>query len=98
LDFQTRQAHRQPEPPRPGAARIHVKHALALANFWLVGVAGDHHPDPGGGGVQVQFLKVVAEVDQAASYLHGLGDGQPLGPGVNVHVAPDRDHGRDGAQ
>jgi len=81
-----------------GAAGVEVEDAVAPGDGGLVGVAADDRSDAGGGGVEVEVVDGVDEVEEAAAQLYGFGGVQVVEDGGGVHVAADGREGSDFAE
>jgi hypothetical protein len=68
-----------------------------VVNGGLVGVAVENYAEAGGLGVEVEVVKVVDDVDEAAGDLDGLGGGEGGAGAVGVDVAADGGYGGDAA-
>lgn len=78
-----------------GAARVEVEDAALPRDRRLVRVAADDGADAGGGGVEVEVVHGVHEVEEVAGELDGLG-WREIGAGARgVDVATDGGDGRD---
>ncbi|MCY1380393.1 hypothetical protein D9M69_682100 [compost metagenome] len=81
---------------RAGAARIDVEHATALLDLRLVGVAGDHHANPGGSGGELR--QVVYRMHEHAASVQQGRFRNAGGPRLAVVVAPHHGQRRDGGE
>ena len=82
------QGNRQGEAPRPGRAGIEVEDAVPLLLVGVVGVAEDHRRQAGGGGLQVQGVKFVEDVEVDAAHLPPPGSEAVAGPMSPLSVLP----------
>ncbi len=71
------------------AAGVEVEDAAVGAGFGAVGVAADDRRDAGGGGIEVEIVDGVDEVEEAAGEFDGLGGGELGARAGGVDVTAD---------
>jgi hypothetical protein len=87
VDRQHRDRHREPEPPRTGAPRVDVQHAVAPLDAWLVGMARDDRAEAAGDWIDVEGTEVVQNVQGRAADSGHVGLGQRVRPRATIDVA-----------
>ena len=73
---------------RPGRTGVQIEDAVLALQVRPVGVAADHRLEPGRGGVQVQEIQVMQDVELHPAHLHHPGLREFAGPAVLVDAAP----------
>ena len=97
-DPQPAHGDRQRKTARAGAARIEIDDAVFLTDLGLVAMSIDHGGKAGGFGVEIDVRQNMTHIDSMPAERYHLADGKRLGPAAVIHIAANRDHGRDGAQ
>jgi hypothetical protein len=82
----------QRETAGAGAAGVDIEDAVAPVGFGFVGVSADDDVVSGGRRIEVEFLKIVEDVDRNVVECDDFGQREGGGPGCGVHVAA---HGED---
>jgi hypothetical protein len=91
------EADREREAAGAGAAGVDVEEAVLPVSFGLVSVPTDDDLKAGGG-IEVQVLEIVEDVDRDVEKFDDFGDREAGGPGFGVHVTANCKDGRDGFQ